>query len=282
MALTFLEQARRLMPWMPADLLAVYAQAWTESGDPNMALATVRQSAAYKTYFKNNVREDGTLRYSEQDYMAVLDGYRQNLAARGLNPSMFEDRLHDWIGLDISVQEHDQRIDEWDQYLRNWGPEGTNGYTTSIQWYAQNYGLTDMTDQAVLASVLDPNLGQDIVRRRIRASQIGGAAAAYGFNRTVESVNRLANLGFGGDGKDPLEFYATARERLPTMDALASRFYDAQGGIGIEGFESAFAAGDAGTRQRIQRAQAAEVSSFSRRGTADTDEEGRVTGLRQR
>jgi hypothetical protein len=277
-AVDFYALARSMYPWLPEDLIRAYAGGLAESnGNPDMGLGRMRQHASYDQFFKGNRRADGTFRYSETEYMAVKDGYRQNLAARGINPDIFAGKEHLWIEGDVSVQEHEARIAGFDEYLRRWGPQGTNGYSAAIGWYAQNYGV-QMTEEAVLVSMMDAEIGTEVVKGRIPLSQIGGAAASFGYSRTLADAQRLQGWGLTGD--QALDVYGTASQRLPGLDAMARRFYDPRGGVGVDAFEEAFVGRDAQQQLRLGRNLQAEHASFSRRGTAQSDQAGRLGGLR--
>lgn len=279
----FYALAARMYPWIPESLIRAYADGLAESGgNPEVGLGRMREHPEYDVHFAGNRRTDGpgkgTFRYSEADYVAVIDGYRQNFAARGVNPEIFAGKEHRWIEGDVSVAEHNAVIDDWDTYLRSWGPEGTNGYSYATQWFAEQWGLTDVTPEAALVALMDPEIGTEVARGRIKVAQIGGAAAAYGFKRTLSDAERLRGFGLGGD--QAMELYSTAARRLPGMDAMARRHYDPRGGVGVDVFEGAFAAQDAESQRRLGRNLQAEQSSFSRRGVAREDQEGRAVGLR--
>lgn len=276
----FYAMAQALFPWLPRDLIRAYAKGMAEfNGDPAMGIARMREHRSYDEFFKGNRRTDGTFRYSELDYMATIDGYRQNLASRGINPTLFADKEHLWIEGDVSVNEHQARIEGYDAYLRRWGPEGTNGYSAAIEWYAGAYGV-QMTEEAVLVDMMDHEVGTDVIKGRIPLAQVGGAAASFGYRRTVGDVTRLAGWGLTAD--QALDVYAAASQRLSTMDAMARRAYDPQGGADIGAFESAFVGRDATQQLRFGRNLQAEQASFSRRGLVREDESGRMAGLRSR
>ena len=67
----FLREARALLPWLPESLIQIYANSFSETQNSDIAIAEVRKSPEYKVAFPKNVRDDGTVRLSEQDYAAV-------------------------------------------------------------------------------------------------------------------------------------------------------------------------------------------------------------------
>jgi hypothetical protein len=275
----FYALARAMYPWLPEDLIRAYAGGLAESnGNPDMGLGRMRQHQTYDLFFKGNRRADGTFRHSEAEYIAVKDGYRQNLAARGINPDVFSGREHEWIEGDVSVQEHEDRIRGFDEQLRRWGPEGTNGYH-AYQAYARMFG-TELTEEAVLVSIMDPKIGTEVIKGRIPLAQIGGAAASFGYQRSLADARRLQGWGLGAD--QALEVYGAASQRLTGMSAMAQRAYDPRGGVDIGAFEEGFVGRNATQQQRFSRNLQAEQASFGRRGVAAADQDGRLTGLRQR
>ena len=52
-----------------------------------------------------------------------------------------------------------------------------------------------MTDSALLASALDPAVGERILNRQIAVAQIGAEASARAFDITLQESERLYQLG---------------------------------------------------------------------------------------
>lgn len=263
--------ARRLFPWMPAALVEVYADIWAETGDPQQAIAEVRSHPLYEQHFPGNRRPDGTLRFDELTYLSVMDAYRTAVHDFGLNPEVFEDkgRFVDLLVGETSPEELRGRLVAVQ--------EGIVGNTEQTrEEFSRFYGI-DMTDEAILASVIDPELRDDIVNRRIAVSQIGGEAARFGFRRSLSRADELASLGMGqGQAR---ELFSTAAQRLPRLDVLASRFRDADPTFGIGEFEEAIAFGDVSQQRRIRRLESREESLFSRASSVRRGRSGALTGL---
>ena len=82
----FLRQARALLPWLPETLIQTYADSFAETQNADIAIAEVRKSPEYAQVFPKNIRDDGTVRLSEQDYAAVKESFGLTLEDYGLNP----------------------------------------------------------------------------------------------------------------------------------------------------------------------------------------------------
>ena len=51
----YLQLAKTLYPNMPDEILNLFAEQWSETGDPNVAISQVRQTDLYKDYFPGNI-----------------------------------------------------------------------------------------------------------------------------------------------------------------------------------------------------------------------------------
>ena len=73
---TFLEEAKLLYPNMSDTLLQLFANTWSQSGNPVTAIQEVRQSDVYKAEFPGNYNPDtGQVRYNETTYKALEQSY---------------------------------------------------------------------------------------------------------------------------------------------------------------------------------------------------------------
>jgi hypothetical protein len=106
MAATFQERAAAMFPWLRGALLTSFANLWSASGDPSVALSQLRQTNLYLTQFQGIRREDGTLRMDENEYMSTMVGYRVAFTEFGLDPSSFSQQ--DYVRMierEVSAQE---------------------------------------------------------------------------------------------------------------------------------------------------------------------------------
>ncbi len=182
--LSFLDQTNLLLPWLPDSLATVYAEAWAANDDPTLAMAAVRAHADYDILLPGNRRQDGTFRMTEAEYFSTVDAMNRSLAGINLNPEVFAPLFVNAISGDVSAREFDARVQSgYREILAN--------LPNVRAFYAQNYG-TDLTDESIIASFLSPEIGEQVLNRRILSSQIGGSAALRGFDLGLNQAGRLA------------------------------------------------------------------------------------------
>lgn len=262
-------------------LTQMFVNQFADSGSAVAALETVRDSDRYDKVFAGNIREDGTIRMEENEYFAYKRGFEKAFLSRGLNPRPFEakGRLRDVVEAELSIQEVEGRLNAVEQ-----GVLGNSRET--LEFFTSNYGedginfLSQRGDRATaLAMAVDPDIGKDILSRRISASQIGGEAALQGFRRSLNRAEKLARAGVNqGQAR---EFFGMAAQSLAGIGATTERFR--RGGTNLGQLEDAFLLGQGDEQQRIGRALEAEQSSFSGRMDVRRDREtGGLSGLRQR
>jgi len=281
----FLKEARALLPWLPESLIRIYATAYSENQNSDVALSTVRQSEDYETYFPKNIRIDGTIRLSESDYASVKESYGLTIEDYGMNKDYFENTFATLIEKGISPNEFRQRV-----------ASASDGITQNIpavrEYYATNFNL-DLNDNQILASVIDPDIGQAIIEGRITQAQIGGEAQARGFNLNADEVQALERAGL--TQAQARQLFAAAEQEVPRLATLARRFepesidetetvtpggLTEREGYDIEEFVEAQVFGSAEEKERVRRLQAQEESLSSPIGGA-ARKGGRVTGLTQ-
>lgn len=263
----FFGEARALMPWLDQRLLREFAKAWEDTDNVELAWGRVQQGSTFRSIYGDIIRPDGSLRMSPAEYHAVVDGYRSRLAGYGLNPNLFQNRISDLVQGDVSVQEFEQRLQA--------GYEQISSRSEDVRrWYADNYGLS-MSDEALFASFIDPDINAAVLERRLTSAQIGGAAARFNFQRSLSRVEELAGIGVTGEAAD--QFYGQAARDLGRLGATSRRF--GRGDVTLRDLEEAGLEGDPLELERLSRAQADEMAAFSRQGVARADEEGRRTGL---
>lgn len=269
----YLEQVRTLYPWLPRELVKVFADAWTDTGDRDLAYATMQQSDAYEKYFPGNRRADGSVRMDEQTYFSTIDAYNRLLSDFGLNPKVFKGKFVNWIEGDVSPSEVAERLGSaYEQIVTN--------IPQVREFYASTYGI-QMSDQAIFASFLDPDIGDAILNRRISVAQIGGEGLARGFDTDlVPFAERLADAGLSQ--QEARGFFAQAERQLPLLERLAERHADPDDTFDLGEFADAAIFGDSEQARRIRRLLDAEASLFSEQlGTFGVDESMRLTGLRR-
>lgn len=265
----FARRARALFPWIPEALLGVFVDAWIEFGDPDMAMAALRQDSRYDTFFAGNRREDGSVRMSEADYLSTVEGYDRRLRSYGVDPADFADRKRGLIEGEVSANEFGRRLDGL--YL-NVVTQGDQ----IRQFYAQTTGATGLSDTALFASALDGKISAPEFEKRIRTAQVGGTAAEFGFARSVAEASRLES--FGLDAQAARGIYSEAAQNLPTLSALNARFGDPNDPLTIDDYENALVVRDPDELMTLTRLVRQGNVEFSRYGVA-TDQSGAQRGL---
>ena len=269
----FERKVAELYPWLPPELVKVFADAWAETGDQAQALARMRADPLYDQFFPGNRRNDGSLRMSEAEWFSTMEAYRRLFIEFGVNPDLFEGRFQELMEGSVSPNELAGRLGSAYELIITNIPEVK-------EFYARMFGLK-MSDAAIFASFLDPDIGNDILSRRISIAQVGGEGLARGFDVTDAFAGRLADAGV--DQLQARQLFTNAEGVVPTLNELARRFSDPDSDFDIEEFADASIFGDATQRRRIRRLFASETSLFSDVfGSVATSDELAVTGITPR
>ena len=269
----FLELAQSLYPNMPPDILQLFAEEWSKTGDPNVAISNVRRTTAYDTAFPGNKRPDGTVKFDEVTYQGLRESYIGTLAEFGVprntSVDLLDDRFTGLVEGEVSAREFAQRVGAVFQGVQENIPEVT-------EFYRENFGL-ELTPEAIFVGALDPTVGEEIVSGRITTAQIGGEAARAGFEISGEFAQRLQRAGISQ--AQARQLFTTAQTELPRLQELQAR-----GGVEqpeeftLEDFTEAAVFNDPDQLEQLRVLEAEEQSQFTpigglaRRG-------GRVTGL---
>ena len=269
----FLELAQSLYPNMPPDILQLFAEEWSKTGDPNIAISNVRRTTAYDTAFPGNKRPDGTVKFDEVTYQGLRESYIGTLAEFGVprntSVDLLDDRFTGLVEGEVSAREFAQRVGAVFQGVQENIPEVT-------EFYRENFGL-ELTPEAIFVGALDPTVGEEIVSGRITTAQIGGEAARAGFEISGEFAQRLQRAGISQ--AQARQLFTTAQTELPRLQELQAR-----GGVEqpeeftLEQFTQAAVFQSPEELEQIRLLEAEEASRFApvgglaRRGR-------RVTGL---
>jgi hypothetical protein len=276
--------AQDLAPaWMPAALIDAWFNEYLELGGSSVATSAtnaserIRNDAEYRnlydSYFPGNRREDGSLRHLESRYSNLMDSYRNALQGVNVNPDLFEDKLAGLIAGDVDESEFTTRVESmYERVLES---------STDIRdYYATNYGL-DLTQEAIIASFLDPDVGNAVLNRQIAVSEIGGEAAIRGFDVDLGYAEELEATGMRREQAQAL--FGRAGLDVETLNVLARRHADPDDTFDLEEFTRAEVFDDPTQRRRMRRLIAQERSSFTGAGSLAEDRRtGGITGLRER
>lgn len=267
-------EARLLFPWIPEPLLGVFADAWAQYGDPALAMGALRQDPRYEQYFPGNRREDGSLRATEAEYLATMDGYDRRLQMFGLDPGDFQAKKISAFQNGRSPQEVEADIGRVYVGIATRGDEYRS-------YYAQTYGGGNLSNTALLGSALDPSVSPFEFERRIAASQIGGAAKTFGFDLVRQEAERLQ--AFGLEDHAAMQLFGKARQELPTLNALATRFADPGDPLTAADYADALVIGSPDELQQLGRLYARNTSQFTAQGAfGPADRSGAQRGLLSR
>jgi hypothetical protein len=269
----FLELAQSLYPNMPPDILQLFAEEWSKTGDPNVAISNVRRTTAYDTAFPGNKRPDGTVKFDEVTYQGLRESYIGTLAEFGVprntSVDLLDDRFTGLVEGEVSAREFAQRVGAVFQGVQENIPEVT-------EFYRENFGL-ELTPEAIFVGALDPTVGEEIVSGRITTAQIGGEAARAGFEISGEFAQRLQRAGISQ--AQARQLFTTAQTELPRLQELQAR-----GGVEqpeeftLEQFTEAAVFQSPEELEEIRRLEREEQSRFTPIGGAARQGR-RVTGL---
>jgi len=272
------EQRRQLeinFKWLPAAAIDAYIAEWQKSGNADTAWAVVQEHPQYERWFPGNLTDDGRPRMPEKDYAKAIASYDEVFINVGLNPDLFRDRYGELIAGDVSPYElemtrinpmHDRIVSQSSQLKA---------------WYAENFDVV-LTDAALMASVIDPSLGERILTKQISMAEIGGEAAESGYDVDFDLVQRIIEE-TDVTRAEAEESFLNAKSLIPTMGVLAARHADPDDDFDINEFIAADMFKDPAQMRRMNRLVAQERSTFTG-GTQDIRRNrttGGVSGLAQ-
>ena len=182
-------------------LLNIYIQKYIDTGnDSAEAIKEMRQTDEYKSVFAGNLNPDGvTVKYSEREYSQLIDGYKRKIDAIGINSDliMTSERKQQLVENVVSPDELGTRINTvYSQVLQS--------IPQVKEFYKRNFNR-DLTDEEIIASAIDPKIGEgiisgtisarDVLGQRVLRSQIGAEALLAGTDITVEAAEALRAKG---------------------------------------------------------------------------------------
>ena len=272
---TFESEIALLFPWLPAPLVAIYEEEYINSGDPELAWAKVRASSEYDAFLPGMRRADGSLRLeSEQAYFALMESYADVFQSYNLNPSFFEGTFVTLLEGDVSPEELDRdRIAPVYERVIEAAP-------AIIEDYARRWGV-EMTPEAIVAGILDPELGDRIITRQVAISEIAGEGAESGFGVSDALVESLYRAGV--DRREADRLFSQAENVIPVLSTMAKRHADPDDTFDLKEFVSADIFSDPKQRRRMRRLVAQERSLFANVGAQTSfarQNRGGISGLR--
>jgi len=272
----FLQLARSLYPYLPDAVLNKFVDYYAASdNNTDVALGKLRQDPIYDDYFPGNKRADKTVRYSESDYLKVKENYKFTLEDYGINPELFEDTFSNLIAGDVMPSEFKTRIAVTFEGIKNNIPQVK-------EFYSSNYGI-DLTDEAIFAAAIKPDIGEAVLTKQIAISQIGGEARAAGFGDEIglaQSIE-LQEAGISqGQARKLFRQGQTDVQSIQELQMRSGRELSEEELFGIDEYTDAVIFQDPEELERIKKLEAQEKSRFSLQ-TGAARKGGRVTGLTQ-
>jgi hypothetical protein len=222
----------------------------------------------YQERFKANQSriKKGLKVLTPSEYITIEDDYRQVLRAYGLNQFDNDEYVSQFISNDISVSELSNRVVTAVQRVRNADP----AVSSMLKNY---YGITN---NDLVAYVLDPNQQFQKIERQVAASEIGVAAGRQGFNIGVPVAEQLAAQGI--TQAEAQRGYATIADILPTAEKLSDIYGTTLESYGLaEGEQEVFNQLASAQRKR-QRLVSREVAEFSGQAGVGRGSLGTATG----
>jgi murein DD-endopeptidase MepM/ murein hydrolase activator NlpD len=169
---------------------------------------------AYKTRFPGmaDLAKAGRA-VNEATYISMEKGMTSILKAYGLDDKIFGTtaKLGTVIANQVSVAEYEQRVAmAADKVKKN---------TDVLASLNEYYGV-DIT--GAISYLLDPKLGMDIVKKQIRAAEIGAAAEMYKFDLDKAAAESYINVSGTSDLNSLKESFGRARLLADTQTRLAN------------------------------------------------------------
>ena len=150
---------------------------------------------------------------NEATYISMERGMTTILKAYGLDDKIFgtTEKLGTVIANQVSVAEYEQRVSmAADKVKKN---------TDVLAALNEYYGVTT---EGAISYLLDPKLGMDIVKKQIRASEIGAAAEMYKFDLDKAAAESYVNVSGTADLNSLKESFGKARILAETQTRLAT------------------------------------------------------------
>jgi len=239
--------------WLDPAAFDVYLTAFIETGDATRAWVAVRKDSRYEEWFPGNLTDDGRPRYSEALYANVIAQYDDVMNSVGLG-DFYRSRYGEWIAGNVTPGEVESRVLP--------GYERIVSQSQALKQVYADYNGVEMTDAALLVSMLDPDLGEEILMKRISVAEIGGEGLESGFNVDKALALRMFEEGSDMSRSEAESVFQRAESFVPALSILASRHADPDDDFDLEEFVAADVFADPEQRRRMNRLMAQEKSTF--------------------
>jgi len=252
-AITSRDQLESTYGWLPTVALDTLLELYFTLGDSAQAWVQLREDRRYGSWFPGNLTDDGRPRYSEEMYANIVGQYDSVMESVGLS-NTFRHRYGEWIAGDVTPDEAQGRIVPMYERIVSQSDQ-------LKQWYAENYGLA-MTDAALLASALDPALGEGILTKQISIAEIGGEGTESGFNVDKAFATRMFEEG-QVTREEAESLFQRAESFVPILNVLSQRHADPDDDFDLQDFVAADLFADPEQRRRMNLLIAQEKAMFT-------------------
>jgi hypothetical protein len=265
--------------WLEGTPLGdIYNEVWDATGDPVAAIDAVRADPRYEDFFAGNLRDDGTVRYTEAEYFVHMESYEDSLVAIGLSRDFiranFTEQFTDLIRGNVDGNEFwTLRVKPtYDRIL-----QATDEIRTE---YAMSMGI-NLSDEAIIGSLIGgDNIFQGLLDQTIAMSEIRGS-----YSERFSDINEVETDFFdelykrGDVDLDAARaLFMNADTMMPIMSALAARHADADDDFDIYEFTNASIWGDPLQASRMRRLMSQERADFQGASSQVDIVRGRSTG----
>ena len=234
-----LSKAKSLFSFFNQDLLDEYADAWTQYGDADTAIAVTRQSKTWDKEFGYLKRDDGTMIMSELDALSNIASYKNTLYEYNIKDfTLFEDKFKDLIRTEVAPLEFQNRIDLVYNQVIDDIPAVKN-------LFAREYGI-EATDDAIFGALINDDVEQGLLANQITTLQIEAEAASAGFQTTFSRFESLRQAGL--TRQKARQLYQSAGDIMQAAKTVGRD-------LDLATLEEA-AIGDVTAQKRIQRTEA--------------------------
>jgi hypothetical protein len=191
----------------------------TENISPSEFSLRLQQTDQYKKRFSANADRiaKGLTALKPAEYLAMEDSYQNIMRNYGLPASYYaKDSLGTQAGFnqlianDVSATELEDRVMTAQNRVVNANPEV---YKALKSFYP------DITNGDILAYTLDPTKALDMIKRKVTAAEIGGAALAAGLTTGAQAAEDLARYGINKQQAE--QGYQAIGGMLPRASQLA-------------------------------------------------------------
>ena len=244
-----------------ASLVEPLKKLITQNVSPSEFALRLTETDAYKKRFSANADRiaKGLAALSPAEYIHLEDQYQNIMRNYGLPSSYYtkdsmgtQAGFNQLLGNDVSATELEDRVMTAQNRVVNANPEVTK---------ALKAFYPDITNGDILAYALDPTKALDMIKRKVTAAEIGGAALSQGLTTAAQSAEDLARYGI--TGAQAQQGYGQIAGMLPRASQLSDIY--GQGAYNQAVAEAATfgTAGAAEAIKRTKKLSELEQASFS-------------------